>query len=238
MMGLGVNRQDRILVIQHVYDSGPGVLAPVLLKSGFKLDIIDCSSHDLDTVPQDYAGMLVMGGPQHAGDDDANPYFRKLLAIIQEFHRELRPVLGICLGGQLLARALGGQVHKQDRGEFGFVEIEASGTDDVVPLPPVGTRIMQWHEDSLSAPPGAAPLLKTASCADQAFRIGNSIGLQCHPEVDEAVLADWMHVRLAKYGDESGVERVNREAITHLPGAKAFGRDLAARYARLVKRAS
>ena len=123
----------------------------------------------------------------HAGDDAGYPAFAQILALIRESHRTDVPVLGLCLGAQLIARAFGKNVYRFGGLEVGYPEVHL--TEDGLADPLFGglattQRVMQMHEDSFDLPDEAVLLLRNEVCANQAFRIGSSIyGIQAHPEV-------------------------------------------------------
>jgi len=228
----------KVVVIQHAEEATLGNMRMPLEAAGIALDVrpawVDWQFDDA-LVGAD--GMIILGGPQYAGDDLANRHFPDLLALIRQHYETSRPVLGLCLGGQLIARALGGAVHRHHRGEFGFVEVDGGSEDPVCPRIVEGLRIAQWHDDSFTPPPGATGLLTSAGCPDQGFRLGSCIwGLQGHPELDESILGRWISLRAEDYGDAAGASRLQQDAARWLSGAMAFGSALAANWARQVIR--
>ncbi|PLX81611.1 MAG: GMP synthase [Desulfuromonas sp.] len=145
--------------------------------------------------PEDCDGVIVLGGHMGVGDADSYPY----LLPLQEFMRGMvaneQPLLGICLGGQLLAAALGGTVLSRQRGERGVTSImkTAAGQDDpLLQDLPQPFLSYQWHNDSFDLPEDAELLAATTACPGQAFRVGPSAyGLQFHPEVNETLVQEW-----------------------------------------------
>lgn len=141
------------------------------------------------------AGAVVMGGPMNVDETDRHPELaaeREWLA--EALHREM-PLLGICLGAQLLARALGAEVRPGEGPELGFAPVEIDAPDDPIlgGLAP-STTVLHWHGDVFDLPEGAAALATSAKTEIQAFRKGNAWGVLFHPEADFALLEAWLAV--------------------------------------------
>src|SRR4051794_40635734 len=154
-------RPPRVLALQHYPDTPPGLIAEEARTMGVTLDVVDAQQGcDLPDDAGDYDGLLLLGGAVGALDDHLCRHFPPLMALVPKLVAAGTPVLGICLGAQLVARAFGARVHSGRDGEFGFLPAQpsAAATDD--PLltgtvqPPV---IMQWHDDSFDLPLGAVP---------------------------------------------------------------------------------
>lgn len=187
----------RLLVIQHTLQAPGGTFIKTLQRQGALVTTL----HPLegDILPEDpgtFAGLVVLGGPQHAFDDTAVPHAPRLMALMRAFDAQNKPVAGICLGAQLLARAHGATNYTLSGLEFGFIQHHPTpeARDDPVmgqalPIPPV----MEFHEDSFTLPPAATLLVRGESCPNQGFRVGHaSYGFQFHLEVDSTILADWL----------------------------------------------
>lgn len=225
----------RVLVVQHNRGSPLGVIEPVLRAAGVAIDLLDAEEGCV--WPDDAleaAGLVLLGGAMCANDDARFPHFGPLLETIRRFAAEDRPVLGICLGGQLIARALGGRVVERALGEFGFVELlgrPAAAADPLLAGIALPVRVMQWHDDHFELPPGAVHLLESGTCPAQAFRFGARIyGFQCHPEVDAAILRSWARLRAELTGDPAMPAGIARAAALHLEDAMRFGRTVAERW--------
>ncbi|MCP2260718.1 GMP synthase (glutamine-hydrolyzing) [Streptoalloteichus tenebrarius] len=182
-----------VLILRHVPWEGPGLIATAL--DGLPvLDAVVVDDHDprLPTVDQ-LCGLVVMGGPMNADDTARHPGLaaeRRLLAAAVEAGV---PALGVCLGGQLLARALDAPVHAGAGVELGWAPITVTAQDDpllggLAPASPV----LHWHSDVFEAPSGATPLAATDTTPCQAFRLGSAWGLQFHVEVTRPLLDEWL----------------------------------------------
>ena len=182
-----------VAVLQNEADAPAGYLGITLDRLG-----LDWYAVRLDTgepVPSvgDVAGVAVLGGAMGAYDEEAFPFLadeKRLLAACTE--RGV-PVLGICLGCQLLADALGGRTYLSDRAEVVFAPIvpNEAGRRDPVVAAMDGHRVVRFHRDTFDLPPGAT-VLATGGGFIQAFRVGRSIGIQPHPEVTPDLLASWL----------------------------------------------
>ena len=157
-----------ILVVQHQHIGGPAALGAALEAGGARLDIRN--GEDGDGLPGDgggHAALLVLGGSMNANADAAYPYLSQSLALIRDFHGRAKPVLGICLGAQLIARAFGGRVFAMDAPELGFVDITPNGgapADRLLAALGAPRPLMQWHYDSFDLPPAAELLATSPSC--------------------------------------------------------------------------
>ncbi|WP_119299768.1 type 1 glutamine amidotransferase [Dongia deserti] len=144
----------------------------------------------------DYAGLIVLGGPMSANETDKHPFLAETMSLIQEFAAADRPVLGICLGAQIIARAFGGEVYRMDRLESGFytMNVTPEGQSDPV-FAALGDQVtsFQNHFEAVRDIPGAVPLATGGACPIQAFRIGRATyATQFHPEVTIDIVRDWI----------------------------------------------
>jgi len=142
------------------------------------------------------SALIFLGGAMGVHDSSRFPFLLAVKSYIQQAVIQEVPLLGICLGGQLLADALGAPVHSQRNGEMGIhsIEVLPSGTSDPLfyEIPEIFTAF-QWHNDSFEIPEGAVCLASSANCAQQAFRYGASqYGLQFHPEVTRSIVTSWI----------------------------------------------
>ena len=150
---------------------------------------------------EDYSGLCFMGGPMSV--NDPLPWIASICALIGDAVRRNIPVIGHCLGGQLISKALGGHVTKNPVKEIGWGSAEA--TNDALAQHWLGkmagasNTVFQWHGETFSLPPGASRLLANAYCANQMYVLGPHLGMQCHVEMTPEMIATWC----AQWADEA-----------------------------------
>ena len=183
-----------ILAIEFWPSSHLGAIAATFERCGARTVYVRPEEGEpLPREPGDWDGLVMLGGPQNAEDDARYPYLGDAASLATAFHEVSRPVLGVCLGGQILARALGARVRRQGWTEVGFTELEpteAAGSDPLLTgIGPV--RILEHHEDTFDIPREATLLMTGRRCRNQAFRLGASYGFQCHFECSRALWEEW-----------------------------------------------
>ncbi len=230
----------KLLVLQHSDDAPPGLIGEEIAAAGGEIDLrIERRGMRLPPDARGHDGLIVLGGVMNALDDARCPHFPRLLSLIRTFAAEDRPVLGVCLGAQLVARAFGGEVRIGGAPEFGFVPLHARPATARDPLfggLSFPVAVMQWHDDTFALPSKAVHLLESATCPNQAFRIGRAVyGLQCHFEVTAEILESWLALYARSGRDPEALERTRRALPRLLPEAQRFGRCILRRWLRLVK---
>ncbi|MCH7943725.1 MAG: type 1 glutamine amidotransferase [Proteobacteria bacterium] len=231
-----------ILVVQHQNLGGPEAFGAALEERGARLDIRNAEAGD--GLPADSAGhdaLLVLGGTMSANQDTAYPYILQSLELIRDFHGQAKPVLGICLGAQLIARAFGGRVEPHDAPELGFIEVvpnHAASADPLLAGLDQARSVMQWHYDSFELPPAARLLATSRTCRNQAFRMAETThGFQFHFEVSRALVENWLASSVSMPDDavhEDFKARIGGELDRHVEGSLGFCRDIADRWTRLI----
>ena len=230
----------KLLVLQHSDDAPPGLIGEEIAAAGGDIDLrIERQGMELPPDASGHDGLVVLGGVMNALDDARCPHFPALLSLIRGFAASGKPVLGVCLGAQLVARAFGGEVRIGGAPEFGFVPLHARPAAVRDPLfggLSFPVAVMQWHDDTFALPSGAVHLLESATCPNQAFRIGHSVyALQCHFEVTADILEGWLAL-YEKSGKEPWRLAETRRALPDLlPRAQHFGRVVTRRWLRFLR---
>ena len=184
-----------IAIFRHAPTEGPGYFASFLeaRKRAWQLVAIDAGDPVPDS-PEAFAGLVFMGGPMSVNDD--LPWIPPALDLIRRAVAAGIPVLGHCLGGQLMAKALGGTVSPNPIKEIGWGRVQVADAPEARQWfgGIEGFDAFHWHGETFSLPPGAIGLLSSAHCANQAFGLGKHLGLQCHVEMTDAMIREWCAV--------------------------------------------
>jgi GMP synthase (glutamine-hydrolysing) len=185
-----------VVAIRHVAFEDVGTLKPVLERRGYTLHYCDIGVDSLTALHNAQIGLLVvLGAPIGAYDDAAYPFLADEMALITERLQQGLPTLGICLGAQLMARALGAQVAPMPAKEIGFapLTLTAAGSQSVLQYLPENLPVLHWHGDQFEIPAGLASLAQTPICPHQAFSVDNhALALQFHLEVDASRIEQWL----------------------------------------------
>ena len=182
------------LALRHVPFEDLCLLAPLLQQRGYAVHIHDAGVGTLDGHPEPDL-LVVLGGPIGAFDEAAYPFLTDTLERLRLRLARQRPVLGICLGAQLMARALGAAVAPMGHKEIGFAPLALTPDGEHSVLAPLadGTPVLHWHGDQFDIPPGAQRLASTPLCQNQAFAVGtHALGLQFHLEADLSRMEQWL----------------------------------------------
>ena len=201
-----------IIVIEQEHSlRGVGLLGARLDASGRPYRILGAWEEPVEELEaRDFAAIVAMGGNAHAWDEGAVPALRAERLLLREAVENEVPVLGVCLGGQILARAFGGDVLTADEPELGWFEIvptEAARDDPIFRLLDSRTGVYQWHNDVFEPPPGSRLLARSALAPNQAFRVdgADAWGIQFHPEATPDLWELWI-ARHPEEVREAGVD--------------------------------
>jgi GMP synthase (glutamine-hydrolysing) len=184
------------LVLRHLAFEGLGCLADVLARQGYKVHMVEAPLEplgQLDALASDL--LIILGGPIGAFDEVAYPFLSDELELIRQRLASGKPVLGICLGAQLIARALGAGVASMGHKEIGFssVTLTQAGANSVLAPLAAATSVLHWHGDQFEIPAQATLLAATDACPHQAFSVGSQVlALQFHIEVQPRAIEAWL----------------------------------------------
>lgn len=206
-----MSRRLKALILQHEEPTPPGYLAEWLEEQDAQMHVHRIDLHDGPVDPRDY-DLIASLGSEFAAFDDSKPFVRREASLLQEAVAADVPVLGLCFGGQLLARTLGGRSFRHDRSEIGWLPVRTNDPDLVSEGP-----WFQWHFDSFSVPPGGRLIAET-EVGPQAYVIGRNLGLQFHPEVTVEIMDSWVKAyRHELDGDGVDPEALMEETIRLAP---------------------
>jgi len=233
-----------VVLIRNEFPETFGIFPEEL--SGAGLDVMEVTpraGHDLPAA-NEVSGIVAFGGSMRASDTDKHPWLAGEHALIGAAIEHETPVLGICLGAQILAIAAGANLHVAPSREFGYTEVtptEEGLADELLSVYDPSARVFHWHEDTFDLPNGASLLATGEVVANQAFRLGrHAWGLQFHCEVDPPLIESW----LASAGEEEVLrwgkpsDLVREEIAKFQAEEERLSRELVRRFARVVQAAA
>ena len=227
---------SRVLFIENEQHVGPGLFATVLDECGVALDVIrPWRGEAVPTNPNRWDGIAIGGGAMSAYDGDKYPFIETEMRLVRTARDSATPVLGLCLGAQVMAAALGGSVYPNDAREIGFYEVRFTPEAESDPLWQGHTAPFtpaQWHGDTFSLPFGAVLLASSDLTQHQLFRVGDThYGFQFHLEFDLPVFTEMVETdanSLSNYGVDPA--RLLRDAAESLPRVEPVGRAIFSRW--------
>lgn len=238
-----MDKAMNLLVIQNDRLDPLSVLGECLAERNVQAKVLlPVEGDSLPAQIHSFDGLIILGGPMHAADDQQHPYLRDVIRLVHSFDEVHKPVLGVCLGAQLVARAFGGRVYPHDVMELGFTQLHpvqaAIANDPVLKHCPESIHLMQWHFDTFDLPNDATLLMTGQACQNQVYRIHDNIyGFQCHLEVDEVILQGWLNYA-KDYLQQNYPDfptQLSQQVKAYLAESKAFCRNVCHAWLDLVE---
>jgi GMP synthase (glutamine-hydrolysing) len=232
-----------VLVLQHVPHERLGTIEESFRQTGLSWQYVELHRPPVDRLEalplEEAAGLVVLGGPMNVDEVERYPFLAREIRWIREAMAMELPLLGVCLGSQLLAKAMGARVYANDRKEIGWCEIRTTPEAADDPLfsesGPVET-VFQWHGDTFDLPEGAVHLAEGQTCRHQAFRYGPSAwGLQFHIEMTAELIGSWLE-EAGNSAELAGLDYIDPQEIVArtpraLPAMQRLGRRVMPRFA-------
>src|SRR3989337_4516392 len=208
----------KVLVLRHVLHEHLGTLAEALIANNITYEYVNFyENENPDVSLNDISGLIILGGPMNVYETDRYLYLEMEDRLIKQVIEKDAPVLGICLGAQLIAKALGSRVIKNKEKEIGWypLKITQEGSKDKLFRHCYSEEIVfQWHGDTFEIPNGAVHLAESSMCTNQAFRYRDNVyGIQFHIEVTPEMILEWLNVPENQKEILSLREKINPELI-------------------------
>ena len=233
----------KVLVIRNVSYETEGMLEALLRDQGLTLDIVDFQQDAFAKPRLDgYGGLVVMGGPMGANDSDRFPFLLEVERLCSEAMERSIPLVGVCLGAQIMAKVLGSEVYPNPVREVGWYDLtttEAAAGDALFSeLEPLEV-VLQWHGDTFDLPKDAVLLASSPDCVNQAFRYGeNGYAVQFHLEILESMIREWVRRDAARgWLSEEGrisAPRILADTDTYMSRSEELGRRVYTCFARMI----
>jgi GMP synthase-like glutamine amidotransferase len=227
-----------ILFIQHTENEGPGIFKQVLDEHAIPFHTRATFSPVEFVLPADCRGVIILGGPMNVDEESDYPFLADEKAFIRELIRKEIPLLGICLGAQLIAQAAGGRVYKADEKEFGWYQVELTedGEEDFLFHGfPRSYEVFQWHGDTFEIPPQGKRLVTATGCPNQGFKVGKrAYGIQFHLEADATMINGWLSSE-RDAGHVSSLTNIQEETSEKSADCLRWGKKLLAHFLALAE---
>ena len=235
-----------VAIFRYARTEGPGHFATFLSMHGIDWTLVALDEGEpVPGDPRAFSGLGFMGGPMSANDE--LPWTQPVLKLMRDAVDAQVPVIGHCLGGQMLARATGGKVQKNPVKEIGWVPVTVEGNPAAAEWFGPGLErfeTFEWHEDTFAIPPGATRILTGENCPNQAYVLDDRhLGMQCHVEITAEMIVTWLRIGISDIDENLGRSPAVQDAATikslipkNLPGSSATADRLYTRWIANLKR--
>lgn len=206
----------RALIVQHEEPTPPGLLGDWLERQRAEVDVLRIDLDERVPDPREFQ-LIAFLGAEFAAFDDSVPFVQRESQLIRQAAKHDVPMLGLCFGGQLMARALGGESFRSERPEIGWLRVRTEDAELISEGP-----WFEWHFDSFTLPPGAKLFAET-DVGPQAYVVGKSLGLQFHPEVTPEIVDGWVRDYRAEAQNDDGsidLDAMLAETVRRLPAVR------------------
>ncbi len=228
----------KVLIIQQVAHEGPGSINDVLSGSDIEVDLV--LAYEGQSIPKtldDGQALIIMGGPMGVCDDDRYPFLKDEIRLIELALRCDTPMLGICLGAQLLASGAGARVYSGTAKEIGWYPLSFNNNgrqDRLFQGLPASVNVFQWHGDTFDIPGGAVNLASSELFPNQLIRVGeNAYGLQFHLEVTHEMVMQWLSINNEELEEVKGIiypDEIIAKTSTAMPELESMGQSVFSRF--------
>ncbi len=229
-----------ILFIQHVRNEGPGIFKEVLDEMGISSHIFEIFSHKNFSLPSDCRGVIILGGPMNVDEESQYPFLKEEKEFIGNLLHKDIPLLGICLGAQLIAQVAEGRVFRAAEKEIGWYPIRLTGEgeqDSLFQGLPKLFDIFQLHEDTFEIPPKGKRLVTSDGCHNQGFKVGKrGYGLQFHLEADSKMISNWLDANKEDpfFDNVNSVDSLKQETTEKISTCLTWGKRLFQNFIQLT----
>ncbi|ARB91444.1 type 1 glutamine amidotransferase [Legionella longbeachae] len=233
----------RILVIQHSPYEPLGIIIHTLKRMKLRIRYVNFARDPHQRVNMSrYHGIVVLGGAMHPNELDLYPHLIHEIELLQVALAKEVPILGICLGSQLLNIALGGFCYALDKPEFGWIQVDKCGEHELFELFDKPIHVFQWHQFANQITSGVDVVLKNTQCV-QAFSYRNSIGLQFHLEVDAHLMRRWLEhpdylEHLRRHLQPEDIQGIHLNSKNYLPRSMVLAKQFFTDFCRLFNKKS
>ena len=207
-----------IRIFVHIACEGPGYLATFLENYNIPFELVNIDAGEIPPAEiDDVSGLVFMGGPMSVNDDIG--WISQELTLIRKAVKSNLPVLGHCLGGQLISKALGGKVSANPLKEIGWLAVQKipnAQSNDWLENIKDDSVLFHWHGETFSIPDGATAILRSEHCEHQGFVMGNTLALQCHIEMTKEMVSEWAELYKDEIANPTLTVQSQKEIIENL----------------------